>query len=161
MARRPEPETRFTKIKFDGSRVRLEYEVIRPGGGDPDEYALSCADLPLVAFREALRALVDDVCVICEFPSLEASKVKVLGCSITYKDGILGAVLTATKDLLACPAPLILNTPHLPEKPYGEGGGSVLPANTVRRVRALCVEAQRYLDGDREQGSLFRNEAVH
>jgi hypothetical protein len=80
---------------------------------------------------------------------------------LTYKDGILGAVLTATKDLMMCPAPLILNTPHLPEKPYGESGGPVLPANTIRRVRALCVEAERYLAGDREQGSLFRNEAIH
>jgi len=161
MSSKRQPAIRFTRIKFDGSRVRLEYQVIRPGGGDPDEYSLHCADLPLVAFREAVRALVDDVCVICEFPSSEASKVKVLGCSLTYKDGVLGAVLTATKDLMTCPAPLILNTPHLPEKPYGDGGGAVLPANTVRRVRALCVEAERYLDGDREQGSLFRNEAVH
>jgi hypothetical protein len=161
MSSKRQPAIRFTKIKFDGTRMRLEYEVIRRGGGDPDEYSLQCADLPLVDFRNALRALVDDVCVICEFPTSEASKVKVLGCSITYKDGILGAVLTATKDLMTSPAPLILNTPHLPEKPYGESGGSMLPANTVRRVRALCVEAQRYLDGDREQGSLFRNEAVH
>jgi hypothetical protein len=161
MSSRRNAETRFTKIKFDGSKVRLEYEVIRPGGGDPDEYSLLCADLPLVDFRNALRALVDDICVICEFPSSETPKVKVLGCSLTYKDGVLGAVLTATKDLMISPAPLILNTPHLPEKPYSDSGGSVLPANTVRRVRALCVEAQRYLDGDREQGSLFRNEAVH
>jgi hypothetical protein len=153
--------TRFTKIKFDGTKVRLEYQVVRPGGGDPDEYSLQCADLPLAEFRTALRALVDDVCVICEFPSSEASKVKVLGCSLTYRDDVLGVVVTATKELMISPAPLILNTPHLPEKPYSDSGGSVLPANTVRRVRALCIEAQRYLDGDREQGSLFRNEAVH
>jgi len=158
-SKRP-PVTRFTKIKFDGAKVRLEYQVVRPSGGDPDEYTLQCADLPLSEFTTALRALVDDVCVICEFPSSEASKVKVLGCSLTYTDGILGAVVTATKDLMISPAPLILNTPHLPEKPYSEGG-AMLPANTVRRVRALCVEAERYLNGDRQQGSLFRNEAVH
>lgn len=156
-----QPATRFTKIKFDGSKMRLEWQVIRPGGSDPDEYSMQCADLPLADFRNALRALVDDVCVICEFPSSEASKVKPLGCSLTYKDGILGAVITATKELMISPAPLILNTPHLPEKPYGESGGAILPANTVRRVRELCVQAERYLNGDREQGSLFRNEAVH
>lgn len=152
---RRKPVTRFTKIKFDGVRMRLEYEVSRPGGGDPDEYALHCADLPLAEFVTALRALVDDVLSICDFPSSEAPKVKVLGCSLSYKDGIMGAVLTSTRQVVICPQPLILNTPHLPEKPYSESGGSVLPATTVRRIRALCAEAERYLNGERLQGALF------
>lgn len=152
------PVTRFTKVKFDGVRMRLEYQVSRPSGGDPDEYALACADLPLTEFTAALRALVDDVCGICDFPGSEAPRIKVLGVSLTYKDGVMGAVLTATRELDICPQPLILNTPHLPEKPYGSGG-SVLPATTGRRIRALCAEAERYLHGARVQGSLFTKDA--
>ncbi len=38
--------TRFTKIKFDGQKVRVEYEVLKDGSSDPDEYSVFSADQP-------------------------------------------------------------------------------------------------------------------
>jgi hypothetical protein len=146
------PVTRFTKIKFDGAKVRLEYQVTRPGGGDPDEFALQCADRPLPEFVSSLAALRADVCQICEFPSKEVTTLTMRGVSLAYKDGVMGCVLTALRTVTTADAPLILNTPYLPQKAQS---GCLLPASTVRRVNALHVEAARYLAGEREQGSLF------
>lgn len=147
--------TRFTKIKFDGSKVLLEYHVTRPGGGDPDEFAVHSSDKPLASFSQAQQELVVDVCHICEFPLSEASKFTVRGVSLSYKDGILGAVITSLKTVMAADAPLVINTPYLPEKAPGEAGGCTLSLGTGRRLRAFMAEAERYLRGERMQGSLF------
>lgn len=55
-----EQKTRFTKIKFDGSKVRLEYQITKKDG-TPDEYVISSSDQPDRAFPTALAALAADV----------------------------------------------------------------------------------------------------
>ncbi|OFW44760.1 MAG: hypothetical protein A3J29_07950 [Acidobacteria bacterium RIFCSPLOWO2_12_FULL_67_14b] len=148
--------TRFTKIAFNGQKVRLEYHVTRPGGGDPDEFVVNCSDKPLPSFMEALAALVADVLAICEFPRSEASKFTVRGVALSYTDGVMGAVLTALRALSTADAPLIINSPYLSEQPReSDPGGYRLPATTVRGLLTLIDEAERYLRGDRAQGSLF------
>lgn len=155
----PRRVTRFTKI---GQKVRLEYQVTRPGGGDADEFVINCSDKPLPAFMDALQALVADVLAICEFPQREASKVTMRGVSLAYNDDGMGAVLTALRALTTADAPLIINSPYLPEKPReSDPSGYRLPATAVRRLRALVEEAERYLCGDRAQGSLFTGEGAH
>lgn len=142
--------TRFTKIKFDGQKVRLEYEVTRPRGGEPDEHVLQCADKPLPSFVEALQALVPDVLAICEFPSSEARKFTVRGVSIAHTDDSAGCCITALRALMTADAPLIINSPFLPERPReSDPSGYRLPVSTVRRLRTLVQEAERYLAGDR------------
>ncbi len=163
-AAKPQPPaqriTRFTKIRFDGRKVLLEYEVTRPGGGEPDEFLVHSSDPPLGSFVAALRALVEDVCFICEFPVSEASRFTVRGVTLTHDDG-LGAVITALKALETADVPLVVNSPHLPAKAReSDPGGFCLPAWTVRRVLALVEEAERYLRGDRAQGSLFQGGAA-
>ena len=145
----------FTKIKFDGSKVRLEYQVTRKDGGVPDEHVVVCSDQPDRAFPLALAALALDVVGICELSDSDETKLLVRGVSMSYTDGIRGACITALKSLKTSNAPLVLNTPHLPEKPYGEGDGPTLDSSTVSRIDALVVEAERYLAGERAQGKLF------
>src|SRR5690606_21894230 len=109
---------------------RLEYERTRPQGGDPDEFVLSCADLPLQSLEVALQALVVDVLTICELdPATNGSRLAVRGVSLTYAHDIRGACVTALKNLKGSHAPLVLNTPHLPEMPYNadDTGSPVLP----------------------------------
>jgi hypothetical protein len=148
--------TRFTKIKSDGKKVRLEYEVLRPSGSDPDEFLVHASDKPLPSFGEALQALVDDVCGICEFPSSEASKFTVRSVSLTYTDGVMGAVITSMRTLMTADAPLLINSPWLPATPReSDPSGHRLPVATVRRLKVLIAEAECYLSGDRAQGSLL------
>ncbi len=64
----------------------------------------------------------------------------------------MGATITVLKALSAANAPLVLNTPFLPES---SDGGICLPAETRDRIETLCEEAQKYVDGERKQGNLF------
>jgi hypothetical protein len=149
-------EKRFTKIKFDGSKMRLEYEQPRKDG-DPDEFTLLCADAPAPEFTEAFAALAQDVIAICELPSDQLSKIKVRGVTLTYSNDIMGACITALKTLKSANAPLVINTPHLPAEAYGgdDTASPTLDTATCDRLRSVCEQAARYLNGERAQASLF------
>lgn len=146
---------RFTKIKYDGAKVRIEYEVPRDDGRDATAYALVCVDSPLASFTDALLALREDVIGICELPPESADKLDVRGVSLTHTNDILGACITALKKLKASDAPLVLNTPHLPEEPYGDSPSLTMTKEMALRISILCDEASRYVDGERAQPSLF------
>lgn len=147
-------EKRFTKIKFDGSKVTLGYEVPRKDG-DPDEFSVFCADLPAPEFDAALRDLAVDVAAICEMPAEDAIKIKVRGVTLTWAHDIMGACITAMKSLKTAQSPLVLNTPHLPSESYSESECPTLSTATCDRLAALVVQAERYLNGERAQGSLL------
>ena len=149
------PKTRFSKIKYDGAKVRIEYEVDRENGNDPDEYSLFSADAPATSFHAALRALREDVIAICELPADQADKLSIRGVSLSNTNGIMGACITALKAVTTANAPLVLNTPHLPSAPYSDNPEPVLATETVERLNVLMAEAQKYIDGERAQGDLF------
>lgn len=150
-------EKTFTKIKYDGSKVRIEYEVERKDGSDADEYSVFSADKPLPEFDAALQAFAVDVVSICELNPSDVDKLKVRGVTLTRTNDILGVVVTALKELKSSNAPMVINTPHLPETPYSDGDdfAPVMPSGMCQRVWNLEAEAQRYLDGERAQASLF------
>ena len=147
-------DVRITKVKWDHKKVRIEYERARPGS-DPDEFVLGCGDEPSRAFKDALQALKTDVNAICEFPF--ALDVQVRGVSLSWTNDIMGACITALKQLKTANSPLVLTTPHLPAEAYGEGaGGPMMEPAMVTRLEALIEEARRYVAGGaREQSNLF------
>jgi hypothetical protein len=150
---------RITKAKYDGSKVRIEYEKQRPDG-QYDEFTLSSLDGPAQPFVDALNALAMDVVGICELHADSLDRLTVRGVSFTYTNDIMGACITALKKLYTSNAPLVLNTPHLPEEAYGEGDTSspLLDTATVDRLHELALAAERYVDGERAQGDLFVGE---
>jgi phage terminase small subunit len=70
----------------------------------------------------------------------------------------MGAGVTALVSLKTCNAPLVINTPHLPREPYVEDDEEcpVMEAHWAAAIEAVLIEAERYLDGKRAQGSLFK-----
>lgn len=144
-------QTLFSKIRFDGEKVVIVYTVDRESGGDPDEYSLKSADTPSVEFTMALQALKRDVVDICEFPSTDEKKFTVRGVSLSHTDGVLGVVITALKLVETANAPLVINTPHLAQTDTAPS----LPIATADRIKTLCEQAQKYVDGERAQGELF------
>ena len=148
-------EQRFTKIKFDGSKVRLEYERTRPDG-EPDEFLLSSLDRPAPEFLAALQAFAVDVVTICELIPSDTERLTVRGITLTHTNDIQGAVVTALKKLKTSNAPMVVNTPHLPSEGYSDNPDEpTMPTGMWERIAVLEVEAKRYLDGDRAQPSLF------
>ncbi len=149
-----DPDVRITKVKWDGKKVRIEYERLRDEG-DPDEFVIACGDEPSRAFKDALTALRLDLNTICQFdPPIV---VTIRGVSFSWTDEIMGACITALKQLTTANSPLVLTTPHVPERPYGEtGGGPTMPAGMAARLETVIDEARRYiLGGAREQARLF------
>jgi hypothetical protein len=146
---------RFTKIKFDGSKVRIEYENKREDQAQWDEFSLQSADRPVPEFIEALHALRQDVVSICELAETDETKLDVRGVTITHTNDIMGLCITALKALKTTQAPLVLNTPHLPEESYSDTPCPVLDEQTVARLGVLIRAAERYVDGERAQGDLL------
>lgn len=148
-------DLRFTKIKYDGSKVRLEYEKVRKDG-DPDEFVLHSSDKPDPAFDAALQALAVDVVTICELIPSDTERLKVRGVTLTHTNDILGVVVTALKTLNTSNAPMVINTPHLPSESYSDNEDEpTTPTGMWERLVVLEAEALRYLNGERAQGDLF------
>lgn len=143
---------RIAKVKYDRSKVRVEFEIERVDGRF-DEQLLSSFDPPLPSFDVALQALAQDVCTICELPADQAQQLRISSVSFSHTNDILGAVITAVKPVKTAQSPVVLNTPHLTEKPYGDGG-PVFSADTRQRLEQLVEECQRYIRGERAQQAL-------
>lgn len=151
---------RFQKIKWNLKAVSLTWTT--ESGTETHEHELTSSQTPHEDFERALQALKDDVLELCELYDYEDG-VRVSSVTISYseKSGRRGAVVTALKTLAVANAPLVLNTPHLAQE--GENDKGVLPPAMWRRVLALEVEAQAYVDGKRapkEQRDMFEQRRV-
>lgn len=146
----------ISKIKYDGKRVKIAYEV-QVGEGEPDSYTLDCADDPKASFKEALCALAAHVAAALDMPHAWADDLNVRGVSLSWSHDIMGACITALKPVSGRQSPWVINTPHAPSEPYSETGGEeyTLSPELVEALSALIDEAAAYIDGKRAQGNLF------
>ena len=157
----------FQKIAYtppkDGrlGTVRLAWETTKvTADGDLalDERTLKSNDEPHPAFLAALAGLKPAVLAACfatveESETAEADGLTVR--SVTLKemagedgDDIDGVTITALRQLPWTGAPLVLNTPFSPVEnvPYQP---------LAARLNTLTLEAERFVQGKRAQGSLF------
>ena len=153
---------RITKVKYVGGKVEIHYEVEKQDG-QLDEYTLKCTDLPTPEFVKALENLRPDVATWLELDPEWANNVEIRGVSFSWSNDVMGAVITALKPLELSNSPMIINTPHKPEEPYGEDPDEsqvdkCLSSECVDNLRDLLTQAGKYVDGDREQGTLFEVE---
>ena len=142
------PETMVRKIKWDGSRIKLSFEIRYPIPGTDeqrtDEYDLKSIDRPTPAFIDALNALGADVDEWLEMPSNWSSNLIIRGVSLSWTDDIMGAVITALKPLNDSRAPFVVNTPHKPAMPFYERF-----IKGQRKQMQEWAERQMMIDGGR------------
>lgn len=152
---------RIRKIKL-AEKVKIEYEVLECDKVK-EEYSLTSIDKPLPSFAEAMQVLARSVVEICELPDEDINHITVSGVSFSCggEKQVMGAVITAQKKLKKTDAPLNLNTPHKTEEPYGETGSAsqLLDDETVDKLYTVIKEAMRYIEGERQQGELFKEAA--
>ena len=148
------------KVKWDGKRVQIKYSLT--DGTDDGVFTLDCTEAPRPAFCNALSGLGKHVAVICDMPSDWGKNLIVRGVSFSWRNDIMGATITALKPLSARLAPLVINTPHAPESPYGSAGeddssgdSCLLTPALTKALGKLLDEANQYVDGKRAQGKLF------
>lgn len=147
---------RFTKIKYDGAVVELQWTTKLDGGGEV-AHSLKSYDAPSPEFVAAMKAFCPEVLELLELDSAGwDDELTVSGLSINEEeDGRIGLVCTCRRALRIANAPLILNTPHLRERMDEEGESGFLPDQLLLLIGRLETQAQLYLKGKRAQGDLF------
>jgi len=154
---------KFTKIKYDGERVILEW-VTKKLNREEVEQRLTSAQRPSPAFIEAMQAFQPIVFDLLRLPLDYASGFRVTGLSINEEegDGRAGLVITCRKTLPDCNSPLILNTPHMREPVDDNDDGPGFYIEGVADALALmCEQAEKFVGGERDQGDLFASESVN
>ena len=147
---------KFSKIKWDGACVELQWTSKLDGAGEVT-HALKSYDTPRPEFVAAMRALVPHVLEVLELDQAGwEDTLTVSGLSINEEDdGRRGLVCTCRRALDIANAPLIVNTPHIREFRDDEQLKGFLPDAMLAAMEAVEREAELYLAGKRAQGSLF------
>lgn len=143
---------RYTKIKHK-DRVELQWEE---GAQEKTAitHALSSVERPAPSYIEAFRGLIRPILKLLQLPDDYAEGLRVTGVSFTHEEERgRGVVVTALKTLDNASAPLVLNTPYLPES--SENDEPTVPVELANALDVLCDAAESYMAGEREQGSLF------
>jgi len=149
-------KAKITKEK----RILLMYEQ-KGKNGWWDEYSMTCSEEPRPEFHQALRDLRTHVLDMCELPETYLDKITVRGVSYSYggEDDTMGATISASMKLEYSYQALNLVTPHkasamyCPDTPEDEK--QLLTGDCIEALRDLQTECEKYIQGDRAQGSLF------
>ena len=150
----------FLKIKIKDERVHLDWQLKREDE-TYDKYSLESKDTPHPSFTLKLlelRNYVNDICDL-RLHIDEFHKLKISSISINYagEKHIMGAAITALKDLPNRNSPLVVNTPYLIEDYYSDQGdpNSLLPSKLVLLIYEIFDYADDYIQGKRAQLNFF------
>jgi hypothetical protein len=157
---------RIRKVRITTEEIEIDHEDSSSGMTGNIKSPLNekhISNEPAPEFRIALGELAGPVAEICEFDKAEISRLKITGVSLDYKgeEGkkVMGAVITASRQLAMSKLCMTINTPHLPEIPYGKNPeGNRLPDKAVSQINLIINQARKYLSGARAQKSLFEKE---
>lgn len=142
---------RITKLKYNPKTERVELKYELPNRGDWDQYELSTKEIPHPDLVAALTAFAPHVLTLCELDDVELDTISVRSVTFTWKNDVMGCVISSLRQLQTSPAPLVLNTPHKTIEPYGEGGseGALLPDSVIGALEQLLAEAEEFIKGKR------------
>lgn len=148
---------KYTKIKSLDNGNTIDLKWLHPKNSTTDKGSLESQDKPLPGFDKALENLKGHIQEIMALSAAWVKTVRVLGVSLDYKNGIMGAVITFRKEDLAGGKGTTINTPHYSEAPYQEGAPEVnlLPAQCVIDIQELIAQAENYRKGNRAQIDAF------
>lgn len=142
----------FTKIKHNKGQTELAWTDERLSG-ETVEHKLTATDTPRPEFIEALQSLKVHVLDVCELPKEYGESMTIIGVSISENESQgRGIVVTAVKKVSGANAPVILNTPHVPEE---SEHGPTLSRSALDALNRLEEEATAYRQGQRAQQDMF------
>lgn len=142
----------YTKIKHNKGTVTLT-RVEDRSTTDSVEQTLTSHDDPRPEFATGLQALTSWVVRICQLPLDYADGMRITGVSLSAGE-YGGVVVTALKSVDGATAPVVINTPHVPETPTSDAG-PCLPRDTIQLLETLEVEADKFWRGERAQADMF------
>ena len=140
---------KIMKVKLGGAKIEMKWSC-----SNGDELEAKFTEEARPELGAAMSGLVGPCLELLELPEWYGDGLRASGLSLSYADGVMGATVTLQKTLKDAPAPLIMNTPHLPQEPYSDGG-ACLPGELSDAIELVVDEAKRYLQGERRQMDLF------
>jgi hypothetical protein len=141
---------RISKIKYDGTQVEIQYEIVMETTDDI-KVVLKSQDKPKEEFILCLSSLAKFVEDICQLEKGYCDDADIRGVSLSYAHDVMGAVITALIPVDTANSPVCINTPHLPSDQYNENGQSpVLPRACTTKINQLIEHAEAYINGDRD-----------
>lgn len=141
---------RISKIKYDGTQVEIQYEIVMETTDDI-KVVLKSYDKPKDEFIQCLSSLAKFVEDICQLEKGYCDEADVRGVSLSWSHDVMGAVITALIPVDTANSPVCINTPHLASDQYNENGQSpVLPRPCTTKINQLIEHAEAYINGDRD-----------
>jgi hypothetical protein len=153
---------RIKKIKITKyNQVHMVYEQ---GPHNGDEYSFTCSEKARPELYTALAAMAEFVLDMCELPETYLDRIAIRGVTYSYggDNDTMGAVISASMKLEESYQALNLVTPHkasamyCPETP--DDDKQLLTGDCVKALEELRIECEKYIQGDRAQGSLFADD---
>lgn len=150
---------RIRKVKITKyNQISMVYEQ---GSSNQDEYSFTCSEKARPEFYTALANMAEFVLDMCELPESYLERITIRGVSYSYggDNDTMGAVISASMNLEESYQALNLVTPHkasamyCPDTPDDEK--QLLSGDCIEALKALIIECEAYVKGDRAQGSLF------
>jgi hypothetical protein len=151
---------RIRKVKLVGGKTFITYEARSTVSADGwDSFELKSNDEPVPEMIIAIKSLAPQVCEVCELPQEWESNVVVHSVALSYSGDdtmFTGAVISARKVLLNGGSPFMFNTPHRPVT--SKNKDLMLPPEAVILMEEICEHAEEFINGKRQQKSLFEDE---
>jgi len=157
---------RIRKIKYnrtgDEKGVLVRWEE-RGGEGSWDKREFESQDEPADEFGEALQSLAGDVEKMCEIPHDGLHGILVTGVTFSYggEKEVMGAMITAQRQLVNNPCAWNVNTPHKASDSYSDTPApreQLLQEDTIARLNDLIEQAEGYIQGTRKQTSFLKDD---
>lgn len=155
---------RIKKVKVTKfNQVHMIYEN---GPNNRDEFSFTSFEKARPEFYKAMEALAEHVLDMCELPESYLERIIIRGVSYSYggENGTMGATISAAMKLENSYPALNLLTPHKASEMYcpdtPDDDKQLLSGDCVDALLELRVECEKYIQGDRAQGSLFPTETV-
>jgi hypothetical protein len=152
---------RFSKIKYNGEKVELEWTIREEDGTETGCHLVS-REKPMPPFRTAMEAFVPLVAKLLGWTANYAKEgMYVTGLSINTEDakkgGARGLIVSGRKDLEGARAPFFFNTPHLREAPpeSEKGTPGLYGQEWAVALEEVEKQATLYQKGEREQTEMF------
>lgn len=149
---------RFNRMSITKRGVELNYEL--RDQHKLEEIKAFSAEPPLSSFSDAMQAFCPFVIGLLEIPENWREDLTITTLNLSEdKNGNRGLIVTAVKPVAnAYDRPLVLNTPLVREGGDDPSEEACVLADEVLELIALAeseAEAERYLNGEREQRELF------
>lgn len=122
-----------------------------------DQYSIESREEPSPDFFKALEALDVHLMEMCE----QNDVCKAKSVTITWRNDIMGCVISGQRYLKNSHQRLNINTPHKTEESYSdyEDEKQLLSSDCVIDLQLLMLEAWRFIKGKRSQADLFNEES--